>query len=244
MNFRRVTLCLVVGALCSIPAFAKDKLKSTRQTFEFEGKQRVCWYFIPSQEGPLPVLMLLHGSGRNGEVMINQWKDLAAREGIVLVAPDAYDPVSWNLKPDSPLFFHTAIEIANTLHPIDPARIYLFGHSAGAEYGLILSLLDANQFAAVAVHAGLLLPSFRTAFQYAQRRMPIAIWVGDRDPNFPAVDVKETVRLFESNGYQVKFTVMPLHDHNYYAVSGEVNRKAWEFLKQATLPIGRAGQTP
>ena len=36
-------------------------------------------------------------------------------------------------------------------------------------------------------------------------------------------------------GFHVQLTVMALHDHNYYAVSGEVNRKAWDFLKAAHL---------
>lgn len=232
-----VLACLT---LASLSAFAKSKARSRQIYFRYLGKQRSAAIMIPEQPGPLPVLLLLHGSGRSGEVMIAEWKDLAAHEGIVLVAPDAADPLSWNLRPDSPEFLHLAVEQAAALHPIDRSRIYMFGHSAGAEYVLILSLLDSEYFAAAALHAGKLLPAFNTAFGEAKRRMPIAIWSGTRDSNFPPDEVLATKRLFDDHGYEVQLTLMPGHDHNYYAVSPEVNRLAWEFLKAERLP----GNTP
>lgn len=234
----RTGLWILLGCvlLISTPAYSKTKAKSREIYFRYNGRQRSAAILIPEQPGPLPVLLLLHGSGRSGEVMVAEWKDLAAREGIVLVAPDAADPLSWNLKPDSPDFLHFAVDQAAALHPIDRSRIYMFGHSAGAEYVLILSLLDADYFAAAALHAGMLLPAFNNAFDQADRHMPVAIWSGTMDSNFPPDQVRATKRHFDDHGYNVQLTLMPGHDHNYYAVSGEVNRKAWEFLKAERLP--------
>jgi poly(3-hydroxybutyrate) depolymerase len=211
--------------------------KITRSVIRFENKDRICTFFLPDGvTGPRPAILLLHGSGRNGRIMIDEWKDLAQKEGILLVAPDAYHAESWNLNWDSPDFLRFAIGKLHELHAVDLHRIYIFGHSAGAEYALILALLDSRLYAATAIHAGMLLPDFYSYLPKAERRMPIAIWSGDSDPNFPAVTVRDTAQRFEKNGFAVKLTIMPHHDHNYYAVSGEVNRKAWTFFKDITAP--------
>ena len=68
----------------------------------------------------------------------------------------------------------------------------------------------------------------------------IAIWVGDRDPNFPVDVVEATRRLYAANGYEIKLNLIPNHDHNYYAISDQVNGKAWDFLKNARAAAGAA----
>jgi predicted esterase len=125
---------------------------------------------------------------------------------------------------------------ARAIHPIDDRRIYLFGHSAGAQFALALVLLDSDYYAAAAIHAGTLPPGIMPALSLPHRRMPVAIWVGDRDPNFPADAVRETKRVMDANGYDVRLSVVAQHDHDYYAVSGTVNASAWAFLKQYQLP--------
>jgi pimeloyl-ACP methyl ester carboxylesterase len=78
----------------------------------------------------------------------------------------------------------------------------------------------------------------------AKRKMPIAIWVGDRDPFFPIDTVMETKRLFDANGYNVQLSVIPAHDHNYYAISDEINWKAWNFLQKTEMPIAAPESLP
>ena len=41
-------------------------------------------------------------------------------------------------------------------YPINPRRVYLFGHSAGASFALHMSLMESQYFAAAAIHAGAL----------------------------------------------------------------------------------------
>jgi len=215
---------------------APRKGMATRNTFDFAGNTRTYYTFVPRVEGPLPLVLLLHGSGRNGQVMVNAWAALAEKEHFIVVAPDAYDPASWQFKMDSPEFLHAVVDQVEAKHAVDRNHIYLFGHSAGAEYALILAILDSHYFAAVAVHAGALQPDFYTLFSYAGRRMPVAIWVGDQDIFFPVKLVSETKKEFESHGYPIQFEIIPHHDHNYYVIADEVNGKAWEFLKEARLP--------
>jgi len=206
-----------------------------KQTFDFAGKTRTFYSYLPEVEGPLPLILLLHGSGRNGQVMVDAWADLASKEHFIVAAPDAYDSSAWNLKTDPPDFLHAVMEQVKAKHAVDENRIYLFGHSAGAEYALLLAILDSNSFAAVAVHAGALQPEYYRLFAYAGRRLPLAIWVGDQDLFFPVDMVTSTKKEFEANGFPIELAIIPHHDHNYYVISDEVNGKAWEFLKNARL---------
>jgi predicted esterase len=208
---------------------------ATKFNFEFAGKSRTYYVFIPDNSSPLPVVLLLHGSGRNGQVMVDAWSKLASREAFIVVAPDSSDSSGWSMKSDSPGFFHAVIEQVKARHAIDANRIYLFGHSAGAVHALVLAIIDSHYYAA-AVHAGALPTGYeKLLFSMAERRMPIAIWVGADDPLFSVDAVKATTRLFEENSFHVELSVIPNHDHNYYAISDEVNSNAWDFLKKTQL---------
>jgi dienelactone hydrolase len=111
-------------------------------------------------------------------------------------------------------------------------------------YSLVLALADSEYFAAVAVHAGALRADQYNLFQYAERKMPTAIWVGDRDPSFPLDMVNATKKEFDKNGIPLELSIIPNHDDNYYVISDDVNRKAWEFLKKSHLaaPVADAQQ--
>ncbi len=227
------SLPLIFTRQATVAAPAREL--AVKQTFDFDGKTRTFYSFVPEVEGPLPLILLLHGSGRNGQVMVDVWADLATKEHFIVAAPDAYDSSAWNIKTDPPDFLHAVIEQVKAKHAVDENRIYLFGHSAGAEYALLLAILDSHSFAAVAVHAGALQPEYYKLFAYAGRRMPIAIWVGNQDLFFPVDLVTATKKEFEANGYPIELAIIPHHDHNYYVISDEVNGQAWEFLKKAQI---------
>ena len=205
-----VMLCAI---LLTLPALAKNKI--TKLTFTFSEHTRLMYVVVPEKQEAMPVVVLLHGSGRNGEIMAQAWKDLAGREGFIIAAPDAFDPASWGSPMDPPEFFHAVVEQVKAIHAVDESRIYLFGHSAGAAYALFLAVMDSDLFAAIAVHAGALQANPDGLFEQANRKMPIAIWVGDRDPNFPVDTVEATRRLYAANGYEIKLNLIPNHDHNY-----------------------------
>lgn len=219
--------------LFTLPALAKEA--ATKSSFEYAGESRTYYSFVPEGEGPLPLVLLLHGSGRNGKIMVDAWKELASREHFILAAPDSYDSSNWDLKMDPPEFIHAVVEQVNAKHAVDEHRIYLFGHSAGACHTLILAVLDSHYFAAATLHAGALVPQNYHVLAYAERRMPIAIWVGNEDSYFPLDVVTATKKEFESHGFHVELSVIPGHDHNYYEISDKVNRNAWDFLKKTQL---------
>src|ERR1044071_6720499 len=95
---------------------------------------------------------------------------------------------------------------------------------------------QSEYFAATAVHAGSWRSSEELDYAHlAKRKIPIAIFIGDRDQYFPMDSVKKTEELLKSNQFPVQVTVMKGHDHWYYDLAPDINRNAWAFLKQQSL---------
>lgn len=227
--------CLAVVLVCALTTLTCAAQKIERLELVFGGKKRTVHYFAPGGDKPLPLVILLHGSNRNGRIMVDEWKALAMKEQVVIAGPDAIRPETWLVDQDGTGFMHEVVEAVNAKRALDPTRTYLFGHSSGAEFALILGLLESEYFAAVAVHAGGLHAENANVFQYAKRKVPVGIWIGDRDPLVPLRPIEETRDMFKTRGFPVSLNVMRGHDHNYYVVSGEVNKEVWAFFKETAL---------
>jgi poly(3-hydroxybutyrate) depolymerase len=229
----RALLAILVSLLaCSARADAVDQ--ASKESFEFAGLKRSYALFAPpsAAESGAPLVVLLHGSFGSGAAIVSWWIPVAEEEGIVLVGPDARRREAWQLRADGPDFIRALIADVAAKRAIDRNRIYLFGSSGGAVYSLTLSMVESELFAATAVHAGAWRAAneFR-AVPYARRKIPIAIFIGDRDEFFPLFAVRKTQKALEQAGHRVNVTVIPGHRHDYSEVAAEVNRSAWEFLK-------------
>jgi poly(3-hydroxybutyrate) depolymerase len=230
-----VMLLLMLLLIPFHAAASGDKL--VQDSIVFQNKKRTLYLFVPEtvKSGtPAPLIVLLHGSGRNGLSLLNPWKDLAAKEGIILVGPDSQDTSRWSSPVDGPDLLREIVENLKSRYPIDPRRVYLFGHSGGAVFALYMSLLESQYFAATAIHAGALRRNDPTIAQ-AKRKTPIAIFVGSRDQFFPLPDVRGTQEDLNKQGFAVELNVMPGHDHWYYDLAPKINANAWEFLKKHRL---------
>jgi poly(3-hydroxybutyrate) depolymerase len=70
--------------------WARSKAKPQKETLNFSGKKRTYYVFAPpGLTAPAPWLLLLHGSSHDGMSLIDPWKGLAQKEGLILVAPDS-----------------------------------------------------------------------------------------------------------------------------------------------------------
>lgn len=226
-----LTLILVFGA----PTFAQ---KIQKESGEYLGKKRTYYLLVPEQatpEHPAPLLVALHGSGRNGLSIAEKWKDLATKEGFVLLAPDAINPAGWSSPQDGPDFLHELISDLKAKYPIDGRRMYAYGHSGGATFALYMGLFESEYFAAVAIHAGALRPDDEVIVKRATRKIPFYIAVGTVDPNFPLTAVRATRDLLTNNGFSVQLVEMKGHDHWYYDLAPKINAEAWTFLKEYKL---------
>jgi poly(3-hydroxybutyrate) depolymerase len=230
-------VALALLLLC--PALAKaDDDKIVKNAVTSEGKKRTYYLFVPegvTKEKPAPLLVLLHGSGHNGRLLVEHWRKLAAQEGVILAGPDTRSADGWSIPEDGPAYLHDLVEELKATQPVDPARVYLFGHSAGAVFGLYMTALESEYFAAVAVSAGALRPDNFKMLDEAERKVPVALFVGTRDPLFPVDVMRATRDAYKKRGFPVELTEIPNHDHNYYQLSADIDAKAWAFLKQHKL---------
>lgn len=226
--------------LAALPAFARaESGKVEKQTLVSRDKTRTYYLFVPttiSAEKPAPMIVTFHGSGRDGKTIVDAWKDLAEKEGIVLAGPDSTDSVHWASPQDGPLLLRDIVDAVAAKHPIDRRRIYLFGHSAGAVFGLQMASLESEFFAAAAVHAGSVDPAYFSIFDFAARKIPILIFIGTRDAYFPIAGVRATADALKTRGFPVTLVEIPGHTHDYYSKAKEVNAQTWEFLSRERLP--------
>ena len=232
-------LCSLV--LCSSTVSAQGKSdnpnKIVKESILSNKKKRTFYLYVPaSAKAPAPLIVLLHGSGRDGMSLIEKWRELADKEGIIIVGPDSDGASGWSMPRDGPDFLRDLVEDLKSKYPINPRRVYLFGHSAGAVFALIMSIVESDYFAATAIHAG----AFRQPEEYktiseGSHRIPIAIWVGTQDQYFSLRDVRATRDAFRSKGFTLEVTEMPGHNHWYYDLAPSINASAWEFLKKYEL---------
>jgi poly(3-hydroxybutyrate) depolymerase len=211
-----------------------------KKSFVWQGQTRT-YYLYTGQtmlEKPAPLIVLLHGSGRNGLSLVEKWRDLARQEGIIIVGPDAANPANWTAPIDGPEFLRNLVADIESKYSVNPSKVYLFGHSSGAFFALIMGLLNTQYYAAVAIHAGALPNGFPPLVDSAKRKIPIAFISGTNDRSVPITLVRASYDELRKRGFPVELKEIPNHDHWYYDLAPVINRSAWEFLSRQELGAG------
>src|SRR5207253_3820492 len=131
-------LCLCPTGGSSSPEPAQDKPgKIVKEQILSNKRKRTFYLYVPaSAKAPAPLIVLLHGSGRDGMSLIEKWRELADKEGVIIVGPDSEGASGWSMPRDGPDFLRDLVEDLKSKYPINPRRVYLFGHSAGAVFAL------------------------------------------------------------------------------------------------------------
>ena len=229
------SLILFAFMLVSTGLGASEEI--SKQGLVSQGNKRSYYLFVPGGlEAPAPLLITLHGSGSDGLSLVEQWKELASRERFIVAGPDSYDSQAWTVPEDGPGFLRDLVQEVQTKYRGDSRRVYLFGHSGGAVFALNMSMLESAYFAATAIHAG----AWRSRAEfslidYAKRKIPLAIVVGDRDQFFRLSAVRGTSERLKAKGFEVEMTVIQGHDHRYDDVAPEINEQLWNYLKKYEL---------
>ena len=230
-------LLTVLVAACAFASGMADA-QVAKRSLVHGTSQRTYYEYIPDQldpAQPVPLLMLLHGSGRDGRTLVQPWQSLAKKHGFVIVGPDSLDRDGWSMLSDGPDYLYEVVERIKERAPIDGRRMYLFGHSAGGHHALDIGLLESAYFAAVAVHAGAMVGEKGMFLQQATRKVPFGIWSGDADPIVPIAQVRATRDALTTLGFAVEFHEMKRHTHDYYSSADGINKEAWAFFSQHPL---------
>ena len=191
----------MLGTLSSSQAGIDPTSGSTSdRSIEIGGLERTYRVHLPALAPPtngFPVLIVLHGGGGNGKQVEHStgFSDLADREGFIAVYPDGTGRLpkrlTWNAYNccayahakdiDDVSFISALIAQLISDYEVDPARIYVTGHSNGAMMTFRLACELADQIAAAAPFAGAL----NTDGCIPASPVPMLIMNGEDDTNVP-----------------------------------------------------------
>jgi len=237
---RRALLAVALTSLGGVLGCGSSRMSPAGAppgTIQFQGNQYPYSVFVPStynQTQSLPAILLVHGGGGNGPDFMKLWQGFAEKNGIILVAPTL--PLGAALEALVPQLFRALMDLVKTQWNVDSRRIYVFGYSAGGYSTFDAAMLDSTYFAAAGVFAAIITPDYYWIVPKAQRKTPIAIYIGDHDQFFSLAQTRATRDLLLANGFPVHYVEIANQDHNYAAVSAWVNQDVWTFMSQYSLP--------
>src|SRR5690242_15950282 len=91
------------------PAWAESIAK---ETLTIDGNKRTYYLFVPDSVGsdPVPLVITLHGSGRDGRPLVDLFRTTSAKARFIVVGPDATDRRGWQVPADGPAFLYSLVE--------------------------------------------------------------------------------------------------------------------------------------
>jgi len=222
---------LLFGVALAVPPTASAQ---SLRTVSCEGSTYRYIMLAPKFSRPKPAILLLHGAGGHAQDLVIPWTNFAATHDLVLIAPEL--PRTRAFEDVAPAVFRCIVEDTKKVVSLDPKRLYVLGHSMGGYLAYDAAMFDSEYFAAVAASAAAIDPDFDGILTKATRKIPIAIFIGDRDPQVPIASVRRTRDLLKDAGFPVTYEEIPGHDHQYELAADRINREAWSFFEAHPLP--------
>jgi poly(3-hydroxybutyrate) depolymerase len=143
-------------------------------------------YYLPSgfEARPLPLMVIFHGTGGKGSLMIARLQALAEREGFMVLAPDSVSVAGvWSVGPGPDPVTEDYRHVMNCVREVlrvpgvrvDPARVLAAGFSVGGSVAPYLATRE-SLFTAFAVLHGHVVPG-----SWGRLRPRAWLSTGDRD---------------------------------------------------------------
>ncbi|MBV9874733.1 MAG: prolyl oligopeptidase family serine peptidase [Verrucomicrobia bacterium] len=190
--------------------------------------------FIPDAYGDgaakrWPLILYLHGGSRRGDdieklrepefgltALVEKDKSFP----FIVLSPQCPEGEYWT---DTEALIGLLDEVENK-YRVDPARVYLTGHSMGGFGTWYLAYKHPERFAAIAPMSA---PFTVTA--WASRLKDMAIWAfhGAKDNLVPIGGDEELIDALKSLGNDARFTVLPGRDHNILDAYKNQELYAW-----------------
>ena len=161
---------------------------------------------LPSKppEGPMPLLVLLHGATGSGEGILRRLGAAPDDAGVAVLSPDSrsgtWDAIRDGFGPDVAFIDKALAKVFETVS-IDPARVAVGGFSDGATYALSLGLINGDLFRKVVAFS----PGF-IVDGVPQGKPSFFLSHGTNDPILPIDDCsRRIVPALRRAGYDVTF---------------------------------------
>ncbi len=211
------------------PPEVRDEPSPTGFVWVERGPQRAGLY-VPDEIEPgrqYPLVTVLHGAGRQDEMLMKAYRDEADRRDALFLVPRSHHP-TWDLiveggygglppvaepevdaaRPDL-AFLEYAYDLIYRRYAIDRDRQAIVGYSDGASYGLSLALSNPEIYrAAMCWAAGFLAVDSRHPPAEDARKPHLLLEYGTHDELFPfeqvAVPMREQLREM---GYPLEFRI-------------------------------------
>ena len=166
---------------------------------------------VVDPERSYPLLTVLHGAGRQDELLVRAYRDEPGRRQAVFFVPRSTSP-TWDLiigedRPDLDFLEHAYAEIHRRV-PVDQARQALIGYSDGASYALAIGLSNPRLFSAVMGWAAGFVVFDPTGIAPDDPKPRILLEHGTHDPIFPFEQIAaRNCAILRRLGYEVELRV-------------------------------------
>jgi predicted esterase len=181
---------------------------------------------LPSGDAPAPVVVLLHGAGRDGLSMLDMWQRVGRTQSLVLIAPEARGK-TWAADDLTATRVAAMLDAVAATRAIDRDAVFLFGHSDGARHAAFLANRGIGPWRAVALHGGYGPPSEYRANPGAP---PLRLYLGERDHIFSVAGARASATALASAGHETELHLIPGHTHWFYEIGPELAADAWRWF--------------
>lgn len=182
-------------------------------TVEMPNHEHSYWAYVPDDYNPnyrYGLMVWIHPGGDTMEAaMLNRWKSVCDRRGLLMIGPKAADVSGWTLNESE--FVRDAVDEFMQGYSVDPARVFVHGFSDGGRFAYHLAFQHRDLFRGVAAVAAPVAerppendPDFRLQFH---------VICGGTDDVLPAV--RASVEALRQLKYPVSFRAVEEHGHEY-----------------------------
>jgi len=184
-----------------VPANEKRGFQ-TGLKFKNNGKEySYAMYHPETSDTPLPMVIVLHGMGGNGDTTASKWAERLNKEFIV-VCP-SYPMGAWWARPAEDMVL-ALMDYIRSIYNVDSNRVFLAGLSNGAIGTYTIGMFYPDRFAGLIPIAGSITPRFMN-FLINLRNTPIYMIQGAHDPIFPIQLSRRVNQILSDMRYPVVY---------------------------------------
>jgi dienelactone hydrolase len=200
-----------------------------------EAREMMAYHIYAPQKwdgkSKLPMVLVLHGNTRDQDYYFDRDDHVLAKtaeqHGFLVVCPMGYRPsAGWGSnslgrRPADPSRARqgelsekdglNVLDLVLKEYPVDAARLYLFGHSAGGAGTWYFGEKYPEKWAAIAASAA---PTSPDGFPFERLKgVPLMVVHGDADTEVPIARSQAMVKAAKENGLDPNFLVIPGATH-------------------------------